>query len=192
MSEVLQTLRLKGRATAQEIGTSMGVDPAEVEKELQSLAESHLVIERTTGKRPGWLLTGDGRDRHEASLAEQRTPAVVERLTKTYESFLKFNVAVKDLSARWQAITDDAERFDIIEELLEIEESVAPSLISAGEVAPRFGEYHTRLAASLEKAREDPRYVVSPTVDSFHTVWFECHEDYLLMLNKSRAEEGSW
>jgi hypothetical protein len=57
---------------------------------------------------------------------------------------------------------------------------------------PRFGAYARRLEASLDKAATDPRFVVSPAVDSFHTVWFECHEDYLLMLGRSREQEGSW
>jgi predicted ArsR family transcriptional regulator len=192
MSQVLQALRLKGRATAEEIATSLGVDVAAVSDELASLAEENLAVERATGRRPGWMLTGGGRERYDTSLAETRTPEVVERLTETYRSFLQFNQPVKDLSAQWQGTTDDATQFGIIEDLADISDKVAPSLQSAGEVVPRFGAYAGRLAASLDKAADDPRYVVSPTVDSFHTVWFECHEDYLLMLGRSREEEGSW
>jgi predicted ArsR family transcriptional regulator len=192
MSQVLQALRLKGRATAEEIATSLGVDVAAVSAELASLADENLAVERATGRRPGWMLTGSGRERYDASLAETRTPEVVQRLTETYRTFLQFNQPVKDLSAKWQGTTDDATQFEIIEDLAEISEKVAPSLQSAGEVVPRFGAYAQRLAASLDKAADDPRYVVSPTVDSFHTVWFECHEDYLLTLGRSREEEGSW
>jgi len=192
MSTVLQALRLKGRATAQELATSLACDPNEVELELQTLAEAHLVIERTGGKRPGWMLTGEGREHYEASLSALRDPVTMERLKETYKEFLHFNVPVKELSARWQSVSDDASRFEVIDELHEIEEKVAPSLLSAGEVVPRFGAYHVRLADALERAAEDHRYIVSPTVDSFHTVWFECHEDYLLMLGRTREQEGSW
>jgi predicted ArsR family transcriptional regulator len=192
MSQVLQALRLKGRATAEELSTSLGVDAGQVAEELAALAEENLVVERTTGRRPGWMLTGDGRDRYDASLAEARTPEVVERLGETYASFLQHNQPVKDLAAKWQGTSDDAERFEIIEDLADINEKVTPSLASAGEVVPRFGAYADRLAASLDKAADDHRFVVSPTVDSFHTVWFECHEDYLLMLGRTREQEGSW
>lgn len=192
MSTVLQALRLKGRATVQELATSLAYDPTQVEQELQALAAEHLVVERTAGKRPGWMLTGEGRERYEASLVALRDPVTIERLTQTYPQFLHHNGAVKGLSARWQGIDDDASRFEVIDELHEITESVTPSLRSAGEVVPRFGAYAGRLADALERAAEDHRFVVSPTVDSFHTVWFECHEDYLLMLDRSREQEGSW
>ena len=192
MSQVLLALRLKGRATADELSTSLGVPEPDVSAQLAALAEENLAVERTTGRRPGWMLTGDGRERYDSSLAEARTPEVVERLTTTYESFLQLNQPVKDLSSRWQATEDDAERFGILEDLADLCEKVTPSLTSAGDVVPRFGAYAHRLAASLDKAADDPRFVVSPTVDSFHTVWFECHEDYLLMLGRTREQEGSW
>jgi hypothetical protein len=192
MSQVLQALRLKGRATAEELATSLGVGTDEVAAELATMADDKLVVERTTGRRPGWMLTGEGRDRYDASMAESRTPEVVERLSETYADFLQSNQPVKDLAARWQGTDDDAERFGIIEDLADLCDKVTPSLTSAGEVVPRFGAYARRLADSLDKAADDHRFVVSPTVDSFHTVWFECHEDYLLMLDRTREQEGSW
>ncbi|CAB4927628.1 MAG: hypothetical protein F2840_00275 [Actinobacteria bacterium] len=192
MSTVLQALRLKGRATAGELAISMGSSLSEVEQELETLAQDHLVVERTTGKRPGWMLTGEGRERYDASLVELRTPEVIERLSETYGEFLHHNAPVKELCARWQSVSEDADRFEIIDELAEIQEKVGPSLLSAGEVISRFGAYPHRLTAAMLKASDDHRFVVSPTVDSFHTVWFECHEDYLLMLDRSREQEGSW
>ena len=192
MSSVLQALRLKGRATSEELAVSLGVTAATVEQELKALAEEHLVVERTTGRRPGWMLTGDGRDRYDASIAEARTPETMERLAATYHDFLQLNGTVKDLCVRWQGVDDDAIRFEIIDELDGIQEKIAPSLLSAGELVPRFGAYASRLAAALEKSADDHRFVVSPSVDSYHTVWFECHEDYLLMLGRSREQEGSW
>jgi predicted ArsR family transcriptional regulator len=192
MSQVLLALRLKGRATADELAISLGLPVDDVAGELATLAGDHLAVERTTGRRPGWMLTGDGRERSEASLAQARTPEVVERLTTTYESFLDLNQAVKDLCAQWQGTEDDAARFGILEDLADLLDQVSPSLASAGELVPRFGAYAQRLSASLDQAADDPRFVVSPTVDSFHTVWFEGHEDYLLMLGRSREQEGSW
>jgi DNA-binding transcriptional ArsR family regulator len=192
MTQVLLGLRLKGRATADELAVSLGLPIDVVSGQLAALAEEHLAVERTSGRRPGWMLTGDGRERYDASLAEARTPEVVDRLTTTYETFMQHNQPVKDLCAQWQGTEDDAVRFGILEDLADLHEQVAPSLASAGELVPRFGAYAQRLEASLDQAADDPRFVVSPVVDSFHTVWFECHEDYLLMLGRSREQEGSW
>ena len=58
-------------------------------------------------------------------------------------------------------------------------------------IVERFGRYGDRLSVALEKLDEDPRYFVSPQVDSYHTVWFECHEDFLLTLGRTRRGEGS-
>ena len=33
--------------------------------------------------------------------------------------------------------------------------------------------------------------MVSPAVDSYHTVWFEAHEDFLLTLGRTREQKGS-
>jgi len=35
-------------------------------------------------------------------------------------------------------------------------------------------------------------YVTSPLVDSYHTVWFEMHEDMILRQRIDRAAEGSF
>ena len=35
----------------------------------------------------------------------------------------------------------------------------------------------------------DQRFVASPRVDSYHSVWFELHEDLILLAGRTRAEE---
>ena len=66
-------------------------------------------------------------------------------------------------------------------------------LTRAATVAVRFDRYGTRLATALERASAgESRYITDPTVDSFHTVWFECHEDFLITLGISREDEGSY
>ena len=37
----------------------------------------------------------------------------------------------------------------------------------------------------------DQRYVASPRVDSYHSVWFELHEDLIRLSGKKRAEATS-
>ncbi len=192
MSQVLQALRLKGRATADELATSLGVAADDVSAELSSLAGERLVVERTTGRRPGWMLTGDGRDRYEATVAQARTPEVVERLTETYTSFLHPTSRSRTCrrSGRTPPTTRRASRSSRTSPTSA--RRSRPASARQARSSRKFGAYADRLAASLDKAADDHRYVVSPAVDSFHTVWFECHEDYLLMLGRTREQEGSW
>lgn len=192
MHDVLHVLRIKGRATAAEIAAGTGRDVGEVEDQLRALGEQGLAVERTGGRRPGWLLNGAGRERAAAQLAEGLDDTTRDQLAEPYATFLGCNDAVKQACAGWQTATADDDRFELLDTLGELNEQVGPALEKAGDAAARFHRYRARLDAALQRAPDDPRYVVSPVVDSYHTVWFECHEDFLLSLGRSRAEEGSF
>ena len=55
---------------------------------------------------------------------------------------------------------------------------------------PRLAAYLERLERAIAAARSgDHRYVASPRVDSYHSAWFELHEDLIQLAGRSRAEE---
>ncbi len=55
---------------------------------------------------------------------------------------------------------------------------------------PRLAAYRERLERAAAAARGgDNRYVASPRVDSYHGVWFELHEDLILLAGRNRADE---
>jgi pyruvate,orthophosphate dikinase len=62
-------------------------------------------------------------------------------------------------------------------------------LAPLAEIGPRFDVYRKRLARAVELASTDQRFVASPRVDSYHTVWFELHEDHIRSTGRSRADE---
>jgi predicted ArsR family transcriptional regulator len=53
MSQVLLALRLKGRATADELATSLGVPASEVQEELAAMAAENLAVARPAGDPAG-------------------------------------------------------------------------------------------------------------------------------------------
>ncbi|MGB0121639.1 MAG: hypothetical protein WBP55_11885 [Solirubrobacterales bacterium] len=187
----LHTLKIKGRAGEEEILTVVGGSPEELSATLASLSEQELVVERTGGRRPGWMLSPTGRAKHEELLAEGVSDEDRENLAEIYEGFLALNATVKEISSKWQAVSDDAERFELMEEMHEVHPDAAETLSNAGGIIDRFGRYGDRLGTALEMVEEDPRYMVSPAVDSYHTIWFEAHEDFLLTLGRTRQQEGS-
>ena len=187
----LHVLKIKGRASVEEVAASIGADSEEAAELLNGFAAEELVVERTGGRRPGWMLSPTGRARHEELLAEGIDESAKDQLAGAYEGFLALNSTVKEIASCWQSVTDDAGRFDLIEEVHEIHEDAVDSLDRAGEVAPRFSRYGARLSEALENVEQDPRFMVSPSVDSYHTVWFEAHEDFLLTLGRTREQEGS-
>ena len=191
MDDVLHALRVKGIATPETIGEAIGSDPDAVLGHLRELEAEDVAFERPSRKRPGWVVSEHGRERHAAELADAHPESMREALAEMYEGFLALNNDVKGLSARWQHAGSDDERFDLRGRLEDVHELADKTLSSTGELVPRFGRYARRLGVALEKIQDDPRYFVSPLVDSYHTVWFECHEDFLLTLGRTRAEEGS-
>ena len=64
--------------------------------------------------------------------------------------------------------------------------------VITGETAPRLGSYARRFHAALEALQAgDPRYLASPMVESYHTLWFELHEELIQLLGRTRAEEAA-
>jgi hypothetical protein len=184
-------LRVKGIATPESIGEAVGMDPAAVLAHLRELEAEGVAFERPSRKRPGWVLSEEGRDRHVADLAESHPADTRATLAEFYDGFLTLNNDVKGLAARWQHAATDDDRFELLGRLEDVHELADRALARTGEVVPRFGRYGQRLGVALEKIEDDPRFFVSPLVDSYHNVWFECHEDFLLTLGRTRAEEGS-
>jgi hypothetical protein len=191
MDDVLHALRVKGIATPEALAEATGLQPAAVLARLRELEAEGVAFERPSRKRPGWVLSEQGRDRHAAELAAAHPQDGRGQIAELYDGFLALNNDVKGLSARWQHAATDDDRFDLLGRLEDVHVLADRALARTGQAVPRFARYNRRLAVALEKIEEDPRYFVSPKVDSYHTVWFECHEDFLLTLGRTRAEEGS-
>ena len=55
---------------------------------------------------------------------------------------------------------------------------------------PRLATYTARLQRAADLvAAGDHNYLASPRVDSYHGVWFELHEDLILLAGRTREEE---
>ena len=55
----------------------------------------------------------------------------------------------------------------------------------------RFAGYGPRLAHALEQVQAgDGDWFTKPMIASYHTVWFEMHEDLLSTLGIERGSEG--
>ena len=55
---------------------------------------------------------------------------------------------------------------------------------------PQLAVYRRRLERAVAAAQGgDQRFVASPRVDSYHGVWFELHEELILLAGRNRADE---
>jgi hypothetical protein len=145
----------------------------------------------------GIHLTREGREAH---AAWARVPAgdIEAAIERTYQRFLALNRELIRVCTDWQvrpggAPNDHADPtydWTIIDRLVAIDDRVGPILRGAATSVTRFAGYRTRLrAARVRVAEGDPEWITSPSIDSYHTVWMQLHEDLLLALGRDRATE---
>ncbi len=123
-----------------------------------------------------------------------------ETLHECYERFLTLNARVLKVSTEWQVrIVDGTEvpndhsdaHYDqeLIDRLKQINDRVRECLEKIGACAPRLGAYGPRLDDCIARLRAgDRKAFTAPLYESYHTVWFELHQDLLLTLGLKREE----
>jgi hypothetical protein len=175
---VLQTIRLKGRVNRTDLAG--GVD---------ALVDAGLVVDA-----PLVRLTDEGRARLADLLAGERETVDPAAADQVYQRFLVINAGLKPLISQWQVTRDSASPDDVAAVLASIDglhHDVLPVIAAAGELVPRLGAYAERLDTALRRAREDDlSWLTRPMVDSYHTVWFELHEELIGMAGRTRADEA--
>ncbi len=117
-----------------------------------------------------------------------------------YEAFERINDDLKLLMTDWQTLTVAGETvandhsdpdYDerIIGRLGRLHDRAERLLDRLAQHVPRIGYYGGQLLAALEKAEDgDIRWVSDATIGSYHTVWFELHEDLLRVTGLARRE----
>lgn len=202
-TRVLLALRLTGFADSDRLADRSGVDLDVVVAVLERAASAGWV-QRREGRTRGWTLSAEGRRRGEDLLAaEHRAAGVSARLAEHYEAFLPLNARLHAVCTRWQVRagsgdaapvpnSHDDPDYDaaVVGELVELHESARPLLGELGRTLERFAGYGDRLALACERVLAgDPDWFTRPMIDSYHTVWFELHEDLLASLGRDRRGE---
>ena len=197
---VLHGLRLKGLVDTPFLAEFVGAEIDDVEG-LLGLAVADGFAKQRTGGRSGWSLTDEGRKEHERLLAVQLDEA--ERRTdvqSAYRRFLALNGRLLQICTDWQVIDgakgtlnahdDPAYDAGIVAQLIEIDRAVQPICAELGGWIDRFGHYGRRFSTALARVvAGEIDWFTKPTIDSYHTVWFELHEDLLVTLGIDRASE---
>lgn len=190
---VLHALRLRGLAAGESVAGITGLPVAQVSVLLTGMVETGLAKERG-GRLPGFTLTPEGRAAHAAGIAGDLTAEQRPRVEAGYTAFVPLNGAFKQLCTDWQLRapdvpndhTDPAYDSAVIERLARIHDAVVP--VVDGVAVERFDAYAPRFAAALHRVQGgDNSAFARPLADSYHDVWMELHEDFLLSLGRARA-----
>ncbi|OBK11557.1 hypothetical protein [Mycobacterium asiaticum] len=190
MSElaVLQTVRLKGRVSPSDLAMTLG---AEVTETVRRLAADGLLVEGPTVR-----ITPEGRARLSELLAAERQGIDAAVLTAAYDEFRSVNTEFKALVTDWQLKDgqpnnhDDAD-YDaaVLARLDGVHRRVLPIIATVTEQLPRLAGYPVKLTAALKKVKAgENAWLTRPLIDSYHTVWFELHEELILAVGLTREE----
>ena len=201
---VLHGLRLKGFAAADAVAESVGLTDAEVKPELDGLVGADLATYRD-GRISGYALTPLGRTTQPScsatswprparpTLSERRLPSASCPINK---DLLAICTAWQLRDVAGESVindhTDAAHDARVIAQLADLDAKVQPICADLGAALERFGGYGARLGEALDKVRAgDVDWFTKPMIASYHTVWFELHEDLLATLGIDRAAEAS-
>jgi hypothetical protein len=195
MSEltVLQAVRLKGRVSTADLAATLGENLADVAAAVEQLTRSGLLAEGKILK-----ISPSGRARLGELLAAERNRADSAALAAAYGDFRAVNAELKALVTDWQLKNgqpnthEDAD-YDaaVLARLGFVHEQVVLIIAAAAVHLPRLSRYSAKLQTALDKITAgDATWLSRPIIDSYHTVWFELHEELILAAGLTRETEA--
>ena len=204
---VLQALRVKGFVDTETVAETVGLSQEDSLEMLNQFAEDGMASYRE-GRMVGWMITPEGRTFGEQLLAnEVNNLGIRPEIETAYKEFSQLNDDFKELCTDWQLkpSTDESEGeqvlndhsdpdYDkgVIDRLVELDKQTQPMCASLAEQLERFASYGNRFTHALEMVLEgDTDWIAKPMMESYHTVWFELHENFFSTLGIDRASENT-
>ncbi|MGH3556169.1 MAG: MarR family transcriptional regulator [Mycobacterium sp.] len=195
MSEltILQAIRLKGRVSEADVAATVGEDPTSVAATIAQLNDAGQVVAGKTLK-----VSPEGRARLTELLAEERSKIDPTAIATVYEDFRGVNAEFKALVSDWQLKGGEPNSHNnteydaaVLARLDAVHERVLPIVASAAAQVPRLHAYADKLRAALSKLKAgETIWFTRPIIDSYHTVWFELHEELILAAGLTRESEA--
>lgn len=194
---VLHGLAIKKHATPEAVAGILGIEVDKVKDTLVALKHNGRAIE-AAGR---FALTPAARMALDSEYSRlygdlRSNPDFAEG----YAGFERLNGALKTLITDWQTIEVGGDRLPndhankdhddkIIDRLGELHERAETVIDKLALGLPRMAIYRDKLLHALEKAEDgDIAWVSDAKIESYHTVWFELHEDLLRLMGREREE----
>ncbi|GAA2777837.1 PEP-utilizing enzyme [Crossiella cryophila] len=175
---LLRLLMLKGRCPATDLPHLI----PNAETSLPRILTQGWALQRSGALR----LTAAGRQHTAALLTEERTHLASPLLPQLYHCFSALNDNLKSIMTTWQSGDTSA-----LPQLLDLHDQALPLAQTIAAEAPRLSCYAPRLSHAADKLRAgDLDWLAKPTIDSYHTVWFELHDDLMSLLGLTRLAEA--
>ena len=198
-NDVLQHLLVKGGGTSEQLTEALVADADAFAPFVESIRNLGLAEETGGSLR----LTDAGKLAALDAFGEDRSEFGPDRAIASLEAFHAFDGRMKEIVTAWQIRnvegeqtlndhTDPTYDAQVLEDLATLDAQIAEWLSPLADSFRRFAVYRSRLERALGHARGgDQRYVASPRVDSYHSVWFELHEDLIRLSGRKRSDEAA-
>ncbi|HWD05869.1 MAG TPA: hypothetical protein VG674_25820 [Amycolatopsis sp.] len=193
---LLQLLRLKGRLKATDVPASLDHGAGKCSQVLESSTQAGHCVQNG----PSVKLTPDGRQRLAELLEVERAGVDQAQLEALYHRFDEHNSAFKAIITSWQMRDENTPNdhtdadYDqgVLDRIAQLHASFAPLLDEIVATVPRLAHYPARFAEALARIQAgEHHFVARPIIDSYHTVWFELHEELIGLLGRNRADEAA-
>jgi pyruvate,orthophosphate dikinase len=198
--DCLRLIVLKGMGMADGLADPLAAGEDAINQVMLYLADCGYIAELNNGRyRP----TPEGIERVGELYATES--AATEACNDLLEGdFHPPNMLLKEIITTWQMKEVDGEQvmndhadadYDaaVIARLKnEVHTKATPIIARLTELVPRFARYQVRLDQSLVRLEGgDGQYMAHPMKDSYHTVWFEMHEEMIKIAGRDRASEAA-
>jgi hypothetical protein len=194
----LHGLVVKKAGSAAKVADLLGNDEDAVASALDAASAEGLAM----AANGTFMVTPAGRawleGRYASEFAALRTNP---EASAAYERFERINRELLGLFTDWQMVPAGIERIPndhsdphydhgVIDRIGEQHDRAQRPLGAFAELDGRLERYQHRLDAAYDKVLAgELDFVSGARVDSYHTVWFELHEDLLRMLGREREEQ---
>lgn len=194
---VLHATAIKRHAPAEAIAALAGVTVDRTQAQLDALVATGRAIEAKGAYALTPLAGVALQARYAGHFANLREHA---GFRGAYEGFERINNTLKQIITDWQTLdvsgqkvandhSDKAHDAGVIDRLGGLHEQAEPILAKLAAGLPRLKYYGDKLLAALEAAEDGDREWISDIRrDSYHTVWFELHEELLRIMGREREE----
>jgi hypothetical protein len=188
---VLQAVRLKGRVSRDDLAATLGGDFVDV---VDRLVGSGLLLDGPTLR-----LSPEGRGRLEGLLADERSHVDAAAVLGAYDEFRSVNTEFKALVTDWQLKdgqpnTHEDVGYDaaVLARLDDVHRRVTRTIAAVATHLPRLSRYSVKLQTALDNIHAgETMWLARPLIDSYHTVWFELHEELILAAGRTRETDDA-
>jgi pyruvate,orthophosphate dikinase len=195
--DVIRSLSIKGTAPVEMLAAALLTSAGAVEPAVADLISAGTAVLTSGSVR----LTDAGAAQAAALIDADRRGWGADQALKALDAFGRLDECIKAAVTAWQLRdsggqqvlndhTDGAYDASVLAELQTIHSEVSGWFGSLAGASGRLAGYAARLdRAAAAVAAGDHRFVSSPRVDSYHSVWFELHEELIRLAGRTRADE---